>query len=200
MTQPPYPPGPQQPGNQPPYQGGPQQPYRPQQPPYQPPQPPHQGGPQQPYQPGPPPYQAGFSAPAAPKKSNKGCLIAAAIVGAVLVVIVVVIIAVVAAVSKGVSNVTTADHTITYKVETTGKAQVVYGTTTGTSQATITAPWTTDKKVNGIDVTTLIATLDYDVPDNATISCEILVDGKSQSKNAATGKSGSVSCSATTVR
>ena len=79
MTQPPYPPGPQQPGNQPPYQGGPQQ-----QPPYQPPQPPFQGGPQQPFQPGPPPYQAGFSAPAAPKKSNKGCLIAAAIVGAVL--------------------------------------------------------------------------------------------------------------------
>ncbi len=193
MSQPPYPPGPQQPGNHPPYQGGPQQPYQ-QQPPYQ-------GGPQQPYQPGPPPYQAGFSAPAAPvKKSNKGCLIAAVIAGVIVIGIIVAIVVAIAAIGKGVSNVTNSEHTITYKVETTGKAQVVYGSTTGTSQETITTSWTTEKKVNGFDVTTLMATLDYDVPDKSTISCEILVDGKSQSKNSATGKSGSVSCSATTVK
>lgn len=194
MSQPPYPPGPPQP----PHQQGPQQPYQPgPQQPYQP----YQPGPQQPYGPGPqPPYQAQFAGPApAQKKKGKGCLIAAIIVAVVLIAGVAGVIAVINAISKGVSNATTGEHTFTFKVETTAKATVVYGTTSGTSQEVVTTSWTKEKKVSGIDVGTIIASLDSSAPDTATLSCEILVDGKSQSKNSSTGKDSTVSCTANTV-
>jgi hypothetical protein len=190
MTQPPYPPGPQQPGPQPPYQPG-QQPY----------QQPYQPGPQQPYQAGPQqPYQANFAAPPAPQKKGKGCLIAAIIVGVILIAGIAGVIAVVGVIGKGVSDATTGEHTITFKVETTAKTMVIYGTTSGTSQETVTKSWTKEKKVTGIDGATIIGSLDADAPDNATLSCEILIDGKSKSKNSSTGKSASVSCSAATVQ
>ena len=187
MTQPPYPPGPQQPPQQP-YQPGPQQPYQP--------------GPQQPYQqPGPQqPYQAGFAAPPAAAKKGKGCLIAAIIVGVILIGIIAAVVAVVGAIGKGVSDATTGEHTITFKVETTSKASVIYGTTSGTAQETVTKSWTKDKKVTGIDGATIIASLDSAAPDNATLSCEILIDGKSKSKESGTGKDASVSCAAATVK
>jgi flagellar basal body-associated protein FliL len=174
MTQPPYPPGPPQPG---------QNPY------------------QQPYQPGPQqPYQASFTAPPAPQKKGKGCLIAAIIVAVILVAVVVGVVVAIAAIGKGVSDATTGEHTITFKVETTAKTMVIYGTTSGTAQETVTTSWTKEKKVTGIDGATVIASLDSDAPDNATISCEILIDGKSKSKESGTGKSASVSCAAATVK
>lgn len=194
MSQPPYPPGPPQP----PYQPGPQQPYQPG--PQQPYQQPYQQ-PQQPYAPGPQqPYQAQFAGPApAQKKKGKGCLIAAIIVAVVLIAGVAGVIAVINAISKGVTNATTGEHTFTFKVETTAKATVVYGTTSGTSQEVVTTSWTKEKKVTGIDGATIFASLDSSAPDNATLSCEILMDGKSQSKNSATGKDSTVSCTGNTV-
>lgn len=209
MTQPPYPPGPPQNGPQQPYQSGPQQPYQPgPQQPYQPgPQQPYQGGPQQPYQAGPQPYQAGpqpyqanFAAPPAPQKKGKGCLIAAIIVAVVLIAGVAGVIAVIGVIGNKVTDVASGDHTFTFKVVTTTKATVIYGTSSGTSQETVTTSWTKDTKVTGIDVATIIGSLEADAPDNATISCEILVDGKSKSKNSGTGSSASVSCTAATVQ
>jgi hypothetical protein len=198
MTQPPYPPGPRQPGNQPPYQPGPQQPYQPG------PQQPYQPGPQQPYQQpyqqGPQPYQAGFAGPPAQKKKGKGCIIAAIIVGVILIAVVAGVIAVIGAIGNKVTDVTSGDHTFTFKVETTTKTTVIYGTTSGTSQETTSSSWTKEKKVTGIDGATILASLEADAPDTATVSCEILVDGKSQSKNSATGKSATASCTAATLR
>jgi hypothetical protein len=117
----------------------------------------------------------------------------------ILVAVIAGIIAVVGVIGKGVSDATTGEHTFTFKVETTTKASVIYGSTSGTSQETVTKSWTKEKKVTGIDAATIIASLDADAPDTATISCEILVDGKSKSKNSGTGQSASVSCSAASV-
>jgi hypothetical protein len=148
-----------------------------------------------------PPYppQPPYAQAPAPKKTH-GCLIAAIVVAVLAILAIIIGIAIVGAVGKGVSDVTSADHTITYKVTTTTKTIISSGSSAGMSQETVTANWTKDQKVKGIEIATLSATLDSQAADTASVTCEILVDGKSQSTNTSKGAGASASCTGTTTK
>lgn len=149
-----------------------------------------------------PPYppQPPYATPAPDPKKKHGCLVALIVFAIIAVLAIVITIAVTAAIGKGVSDVTSADHTITYKVTTTTKTSITYGASTGTSQETVTANWTKDQKVQGIEIATLVATLDFQAPDTASVTCEVLIDGKSQSTNTSKGAGAMASCTGTTTK
>jgi len=150
--------------------------------------------PQPPYMPPPAP---------APKKKH-GCLIAAIVVAVLaiiaIVITIVITVAMAGAFRKSVSDVTSAEHTITYKVTTTTKTMISYGDSTGTGQATVTADWSKEQKVTGIEFAYLTARLDFQAADTASVTCEVLVDGKSQSTNTSKGAGASASCTGTTTK
>lgn len=152
-----------------------------------------------------PNYQQPYAQPQPPQqppKKKHGCLWAAIIA---VVVVIVVIIAVVACTAKGASDAVTAidsassaKHTVVYKVTTNGKANITYGATSGTSTEDITKDWTKNQTITGWDGVSLTITGDM---DGATkVSCEILVDGKSESKNAGSGDMASASCDASSIK
>lgn len=145
--------------------------------------------PQQPYPPQPP-------------KKKHGCLWTA-IIG--LVVVVIVVIAAVSCMAKGandavnaVDSATSAQHKVVYKVTTNGKANITYGASSGTSTEDITKDWTKTQTITGWDGVSLTVTGDM---DGATkVSCEILVDGKSEATNSGSGDMASASCDAASIK
>lgn len=87
---------------------------------------------------------------------------------------------------------------VTYKVTTTGKVNVVYGSTSGTSSKEVSKDWSTTQDLKDFDGATLIVT-NADFMKSVKLSCEILINGESKSKNTSSGKSASASCTASTV-
>jgi hypothetical protein len=144
----------------------------------------------------------GYQQPQQPPKKKHGCLWTAIIA---VVVIIVVVIAAVSCMAKGandavnaVDSATSAQHKVTYKVTTNGKANITYGASSGTSTEDISKDWTKDQTITGWDGVSLTVTGDM---DGATkVSCEVLVDGKSQSKNSGSGNMASASCDATSIK
>lgn len=90
-----------------------------------------------------------------------------------------------------------AKHAIQYKVTTTGAATVHYWTPDGSSQADVAAEWSKDVSSTGFTSALLtVASSDYQ-NKGASVSCEILIDGKSVAKHTGSGIGASASCTAT---
>ena len=90
--------------------------------------------------------------------------------------------------------------TATFKVTTSGKTHISWGTASGSSSKDIKAgSWSKEVKLDdGFDVATLTA-MNGDFMKSVKISCEILINGVSKSKNSAAGKSAVASCNANTT-
>ncbi|WP_138416284.1 MmpS family transport accessory protein [Sinomonas gamaensis] len=135
-----------------------------------------------------------------------------AIIGLVLAVIafviaVIVNVVVAAAVSSASTEISkslatysakaSAQHSIQYKVTTSGAATVHYWTPDGTSQTDVTANWSKDVASTGF-TSALVSVTSSDFQDkSASVSCEIIVDGKSVAKNTGSGALATASCNAT---
>ncbi len=89
--------------------------------------------------------------------------------------------------------------TVTFKVTTSTKATVMWGTTSGTSQDEIKkGSWSKKVKLADFDAATLVVT-NADFMKSSSVSCDILLNGVSKSKNSAKGKVASASCSTSTL-
>lgn len=89
--------------------------------------------------------------------------------------------------------------TAEFKVTTTGKANVMWGTTSGTSQKEISkGNWSQKVTLKSFDGATLIVT-NGDFMKSVKVTCEILINGVSKSKNSAEGQSASASCNTSSV-
>lgn len=88
-----------------------------------------------------------------------------------------------------------AEHTVQYKITTTGKAEVTYSDANGSSNEQITAAWTKDYKDTG-SVYASVSVMADGKDDAARVGCEILIDGKSVSKKTDSGAYAAAYCSA----
>lgn len=90
--------------------------------------------------------------------------------------------------------------TATFKVTTTGKASVTWGTSSGTSQAEIkSGTWTKKVKFDdGWDAAVLTVT-NGDFMKKVKLSCEIVINGVSKSKNSASGTAAVATCNASSL-
>jgi hypothetical protein len=90
-----------------------------------------------------------------------------------------------------------APHSIQYKITTNGAAAVNYWTPSGTSQTDITTAWTKDVTSTGF-TSALVSVTASDIQNSsASVSCEIIIDGKSVAKNTGTGAAAMATCNAT---
>lgn len=90
--------------------------------------------------------------------------------------------------------------TATFKVTTTTKASVTWGTGSGMSQDEIKkGTWTKEVKLDDtFDVATLTVT-SGDYMKSQTVTCEILLNGVSKAKNKSKGKLSIANCTANTT-
>ncbi len=130
------------------------------------------------------------------KLARKGTSIAGVVLGASGVVVAIVVTVVVAAAVSSVDKAVNQEHQIEYVVTTTGAAHVSYWSGGGTSTEDITAGWKKTVTAKGFDISSLIVT--GDVMNPSQVSCEILVDGASVSKNSGTGTAATASCTGST--
>lgn len=127
------------------------------------------------------------------KFAKKGTSIAGLIMGALAVIIAIIVSVVIGAAVKSVSDTVNKEHQIEYVVTANGKAHVSYWTSAGTSSADITSNWKKDVTAKGFEFSSLTVTGDYSGASKVT--CEVLVDGKSVSKNSGSGSMALASCS-----
>ncbi len=82
----------------------------------------------------------------------------------------------------------------TFTVTTTGKATVTWGSVDGVQQEEIKkGTWTREADLGEFEVSSLmVVAVDFDKP--VTVTCEIVVNGVSKSKDTGTGNSASASC------
>ncbi|MEV8149244.1 hypothetical protein AB0O52_14035 [Arthrobacter sp. NPDC080073] len=126
------------------------------------------------------------------KFSKKGTSAAGLILGVLSVIVAIVVTAIIGAAAQSVSDSVNKEHKIEYIVTVTGPAHVSYWTDGDTSNEDITADWKKDVTAKGFNLSSLTVTGDYKSPTNVT--CEILVDGKSVSKNSGSGTTAMASC------
>jgi len=90
--------------------------------------------------------------------------------------------------------------TATFRVTTTTKASVTWGTGSGTSQDEVKkGTWTKKVKLDDtFDVATLTVT-SSDYMRSQTVTCEILLNGVSKAKNKSKGKLAVTNCTASTA-
>ena len=147
-----------------------------------------------------------YASPAAPptKRSN-GLLSAFVIAAAVLLVGIIGTVAVISVLgtdwignSASTAAPTNLEHTVTFRVTTTSKAVFAYQAAGPVLSETVSADWTKDLQVTGPHKVSLTLTLDYLDPVTATAGCEILVDGRSQTRKSVTGPNGMTICQAAT--
>ncbi|MGP0223610.1 hypothetical protein [Paenarthrobacter sp. NCHU4564] len=127
------------------------------------------------------------------KFTKKGTSITGLILGAIAVIVAIIVTAIVAAAANSVSESLNEEHKVEYVVTTTGPAQVTYWNGSGSSNEDITAEWKKELVTTGYDFTTLSVSGDYTA--EASVSCEILIDGVSVSKNTGSGTGARASCS-----
>ncbi|MGJ3189611.1 hypothetical protein [Paenarthrobacter sp. FR1] len=130
------------------------------------------------------------------KFSKKGTSITGLILGAVSVIIAIIVTSIIAAAANSVSESLNKEHKVEYVVTTTGPAKVTFWNGDGSSNEDITADWKKELSVAGFGVTSLTVTGDF--TSEASVTCEILVDGASVSKNTGSGTGAMASCSGTT--
>lgn len=131
------------------------------------------------------------------KNRKKGMAIAGTILGVVSLIVAGLMTAAISAGVDAIDESINAEHTIEYVVTTTGPAGVSYWTGGGSSTEDITADWKKSITSTEINITSL--TVHGDFSDaSASVSCEILVDGKSIAKNTGSGAGALASCSGST--
>jgi hypothetical protein len=128
----------------------------------------------------------------------RGCLIAFIVVTSVLLIVIAGAIILVGPLGKALNGTTSTDHTVTFKVTTTAKTVVSYGTDGAMLSETVTSAWTKDETVTGGRNVAMALIVDGGAPATATATCEILIDGKNKDKATVTGPSAAGSCSAST--
>ena len=128
------------------------------------------------------------------KFAKKGTAVAGLVLGILSVVIAAIWMAVLAAAVSSADQAMNLEHKVEYVVTTNGKASVNYWTGGGTSNADIAADWKKVQTVKNSDVLSLMVTGDF-TNARASVSCEILFDGVSISKNSGTGQGAMASCS-----
>jgi hypothetical protein len=89
--------------------------------------------------------------------------------------------------------------TATFKVTSTGKASVTWGTGSGMSQDEIKpGKWSKKVKLDDFDVATLTVT-SADFMKSQTVTCEVLINDVAKSKNKSKGKMAIASCTTNTT-
>lgn len=131
------------------------------------------------------------------KNRKKGMAIAGAILGIVSLIVAGLMTAAISAGVNAIDESINAEHTVEYVVTTTGPASISYWTGGGSSTEDITADWKKTITSSEINITSLTVHGDYS-NTSASVGCEILVDGKSTSKNTGAGAGASAYCSGST--
>ncbi|MDQ0676070.1 putative PurR-regulated permease PerM [Pseudarthrobacter siccitolerans] len=132
------------------------------------------------------------------KFTKKGTSITGAILGALSIIIAIIVTVVIAAAANSVSETLNKEHKIEYVVTSTGKANVTYWNGDGSSNEEITADWKKEVTATGLGLSTLTVTGDFAAATSVT--CEILVDGVSTSKNSGSGTGAMASCSGSSTK
>jgi hypothetical protein len=127
------------------------------------------------------------------KFAKKGTSIAGMILGVVSVIIAIIVTAIISAAANSVSESLNKEHKVEYVVTTTGPAHVSYWNGNGSSNEDIAADWKKELTTTGFNVTSL--TVSGDFGSDSSVTCEILVDGTSVSKNTGSGSGAMASCS-----
>jgi hypothetical protein len=131
------------------------------------------------------------------KNRKKAMAIAGAILGIISLIIAGVMTAAISAGVKAVDAELNAEHKVEYVVTTTGPADITYWTGNGSSSEKITADWTKSITSKEFNITSLSVMGDFSDP-NASVSCDILIDGKSAGKNTGSGAGAHATCSGST--
>jgi hypothetical protein len=129
------------------------------------------------------------------KFTKKGTSITGLVLGAIAIIVAIIVTAVVSAAANSVSEALNKEHKVEYVVTTSGPAKVNYWNGDGSSNEDITADWKKEVTATGLSLSTLSVTGDFSVATSVT--CEILVDGVSVSKNSGSGTAAMASCSGT---
>lgn len=129
------------------------------------------------------------------KFTKKGTSITGLVLGALSIIIAIIVTAVLAAAANSVSETLNKEHKIEYVVTTTGPAKVSYWNGDGSSNEDIAADWKKDVTATGFGISSLTVTGDF--LSGSSVTCEILVDGQSVSKNSGSGTGAMASCSGT---
>ncbi|MGP9651997.1 DUF308 domain-containing protein [Glutamicibacter sp. 287] len=119
------------------------------------------------------------------KNRPRGTSIAGAILGLASIIIAGVITAGTVAAVDAIDQEINKESVITYKATSENEADATFGETSGTSNETFTGEWTTDTTVTGWDAASLIVQ-NSDYMTDQKVSCEILVDGESVTKQSGT--------------
>jgi hypothetical protein len=131
------------------------------------------------------------------KNRKKGTSIAGLILGVIAMVIAGVVTASVSAGLDAVDKSLNAEHTVEYRVTTDGPANVNYWNGGGSSSKDIKKNW--KKSFTTTDWGMLRVTVNADfMREKAAVGCEILLDGKSVSKNSGKGQGAMATCSGDT--
>ncbi|MHC6175418.1 DUF308 domain-containing protein [Glutamicibacter sp. X7] len=128
------------------------------------------------------------------KNRPRGTAIAGVILGLASIIIAGVVTAGTMAAVDAIDKELNKESVITYKATSDGEAEATFGETSGTSNETFTGEWTTDTKVTGWDAASLIVQ-NTDYSSDKKVTCEILVDGESVTKQSGTNM---VTCSGST--
>lgn len=90
--------------------------------------------------------------------------------------------------------------TATFKVTTTSKASVSWGTGSGISQDEVKkGEWSKKVQLDDFDIATLSVT-SADYLKSQTVTCEILINGVSKAKNKSKGKMAIANCTTNTTK
>lgn len=131
------------------------------------------------------------------RNRKRGMAITGIILGVVSLIVAGIVTAAVGAAAKAVDESINAEHTVEYVVTATGPASVSYWTGGGSSTEKVTADWKKSITSKDLNITSLTVSGDYS-DSSASVSCDILVDGKSAGKNTGTGAGAHASCSGST--
>lgn len=136
------------------------------------------------------------------KFTKKGTSITGIVLGALSIIIAIIVTSIIAAAANAAANSVneslTAEHKIEYVVTSTGNANVTYWNGDGSSTEEITADWKKEVTATGLGFSTLMVTGDFAA--ESSVSCEIIVDGVSTSKNTGSGTGAMASCSGSSTK
>src|SRR5215207_5231670 len=94
--------------------------------------------------------------------------------------------------ARTVSDDPAKEHSVEFVVTSVGKSRVSYSTGGSTSTADSTGTWKKSATMTGSKTISLSVTADRNTPDE--LSCEIIVDGQSLSKNTGSGTGATAAC------
>lgn len=129
------------------------------------------------------------------KMRPKGTSVAGLILGIASIVIAAVMTAGTVAAIDAVDKEINKEVTITYKATSENEASSMFGGIDGTSNEKFTGTWTKEVKAKGFDAASLVVS-NEDFSSSQKVTCEILIDGKSVSKQSGEDM---VNCSGSTI-